>query len=320
MAMQTYKDAGVDIEKGQRIADFIRRIKSKAIPLDLGGFAGVVNLDLRGCHNPVMLTTSDGVGTKLLVARKLERYDTIGIDLVAMCANDIMVCGVAPLSFQDYIACGRISEGTLQSVLKGIVRGCEIAGCKLTGGETAELPDMYAEDEIDLAGFCTGVGDRQRLLPQLQRIREGDVVIGLPSAGIHSNGISLARKVLTESAEWEEMLVPTKIYVSELKILLESGRILAAAHVTGGGLIDNLQRVLPGNLKPQIDFDWPRPWIFERIQERGQISESEMRKTYNLGIGIALVVSSESEREVLSYAENHGISAMRLGRLQSQNE
>ena len=314
--LRTYKSAGVDIERGDRFVSFIQGMKSPAIPDNLGAFAGAVDLDWKRFQDPVLLNTCDGVGTKLLVAKKLNRYDTIGIDLVAMCANDLIVCGVKPLAFQDYIACGRITNKVLQPVMRGIVKGCELAECLLTGGETAELPDMYARDDFDLAGFCSGVGERTNLLPKKKSISEGDLVWGLPSSGIHSNGISLARKILQDEKELEEMLTPTKIYVHEMNPLIESGLVLAAAHVTGGGLIANLKRVIPRELAPSIDFNWPRPWIFDRIQECGEIAEDEMRKVYNLGIGIALVVSAATEDEFDSLLKARGITALRLGRLQ----
>ena len=320
MTVRTYKSAGVDIERGERFVSFIQSLKSGAIPATLGGFAGAVDLDLQDFRNPVLLNTCDGVGTKLLVAKRLNRFDTIGIDLVAMCVNDLIVCGVEPLAFQDYIACGRINNSVLHSVIRGVVTGCELAGCKLSGGETAELPDLYAVDDFDLAGFCSGVGDRAGLLPKLGRISEGDAVMGLPSSGIHSNGISLARKVLDDDKEWAEMLLPTKIYVKEMVTLLESGLVRSAAHITGGGLISNLQRVIPKELIPQLDFKWPRPWIFDRIQERGEISEDEMRRIYNLGFGIGLIVSAQSESEFESYARAHGIATTRLGRLVTRKQ
>lgn len=320
MSVRTYKSAGVDLERGEHIVSFIQSLNSRAIPATLGGFAGPVDLDLQDFRKPVLLNTCDGVGTKLLVAKKLNRFNTIGIDLVAMCVNDLIVCGVEPLAFQDYIACGRINNSVLHAVIRGVVTGCELAGCKLSGGETAELPDLYAADDFDLAGFCSGVGDREGLLPRLDRINEGDAVLGLASSGIHSNGISLARKVLDDEKEWAEMLLPTKIYVKEMVTLLESGYVHSAAHITGGGLTSNLQRVIPKKLTPQLDFNWPRPWIFDRIQERGEVSEDEMRRIYNLGFGICLVVSAQSESEFVAYAKAHGIAATRLGRLVSRKQ
>lgn len=320
MTVRTYKSAGVDIERGERIVSFIQSLKSGAIPATLGGFAGAVDLDLQDFRNPVLLNTCDGVGTKLLVAKRLNRFDTIGIDLVAMCVNDLIVCGVEPLAFQDYIACGRINNSVLHSIITGVVTGCELAGCKLSGGETAELPDLYAVDDFDLAGFCSGVGDRERLLPKLDRISAGDAVMGLPSSGIHSNGISLARKVLDDDKDWAEMLLPTKIYVKEMVTLLESGLVRSAAHITGGGLISNLQRVIPKELIPQLDFRWPRPRIFDRIQERGKVTEDEMRRIYNLGFGIGLIVSAQSESDFESYARAHGVATTKLGRLVARKQ
>jgi phosphoribosylformylglycinamidine cyclo-ligase len=263
----------------------------------------------------MLLCAADGIGTKVLVARKLSRFDTLGIDLVAMCANDLLVSGAAPFLFQDYIACGRIDEETLHPVMRGIVKGCELAQCELSGGETAELPDMYGRDDFDLAGFCTGLVEKDRLLPKTADIEEGDVLLGLPSSGIHSNGLSLARGVLSEEEEWLELLSPTRIYRREMDSLLSTDRILAAAHITGGGLFGNLRRVLPAHLQPLLSFDWSRSWIFDRIQSKGKISDEEMRRVFNMGIGIALVAAKEHEAEITAYARDEDIELVRIGDL-----
>jgi phosphoribosylformylglycinamidine cyclo-ligase len=207
--MSRYKEAGVDIEKGDRFTDFIKNFGSHAILKGIGGFSGGIELDLKKFRRPVLLSTTDGVGTKLLVAKKCKTYTTIGIDLVAMCVNDLIMCGAEPLIFLDYIACGKIHEKVLQDIMKGIIRGCEIAHLKLAGGETAEMPDMYNTDDVDLAGFAVGIGEKEELLPKINLIREGDIIFGLPSSGIHSNGFSLARKVIPEGEKrlWEELLV-----------------------------------------------------------------------------------------------------------------
>ncbi|HUV06991.1 MAG TPA: phosphoribosylformylglycinamidine cyclo-ligase, partial [Spirochaetia bacterium] len=196
-----------------------------------------------------------------------------------------------------------------------VVKGCEAAGCKLTGGETAEMPDMYSPDDIDLAGFCAGVGERDALLPKLHEIVAGDSLLGLPSNGVHSNGLSLARKVLSGISDWEQLLLPTKIYVEEVSLLLESRRILGAAHITGGGLTGNILRVLPSHLYPNLEYDWPCPLIFQKIQERGKIEDQEMRRTFNMGIGLVLVVSSQFENEILALAAKSHISLLRIGRV-----
>jgi phosphoribosylformylglycinamidine cyclo-ligase len=239
----------------------------------------------------VLLTTTDGTGTKLLVARKLGRFDTIGIDLVAMNVNDLVVCGARPVVFLDYIACARIDETRMHDLVRGIVRGCEIAGCSLGGGETAEMPDLYAAEDFDLAGFAVGLAEKGSVLPHRGEIRAGDLILGLPSSGIHSNGLSLARKVIPESdrAGWEELLTPTLIYAREMGILTGTGKVLAAAHITGGGLYGNLQRVIPESLSPRFTFDWPVPPIFAKIQSLGEVTDGEMRAVFNLGIGIAVI-------------------------------
>ena len=281
----------------------------------IGGFSGAVPLDLRGAREPVLLTTCDGVGTKLLVARELGRYDTVGIDLVAMCVNDLAVCGADPIAFQDYIACGRIDEKILEPVLRGIAAGCELADCPLTGGETAELPDMYAPGDIDLAGFCAGVVDRSSLLPRLGDIREGNAVLAIASSGIHSNGFSLARKVLDPRTEWDELLTPTRIYVRELRALRATGDVLAAAHITGSGLEGNIPRVLPEGLTADLDYNWPVPAVFGRIQSKAGVSDAEMRRVFNLGLGIVLVAAADAVRRLHRAAESGGFALLEVGRV-----
>ena len=315
--MKTYSEAGVDIDRGDRFVDFIKGIRSKAVDPGIGGFSGALPLDALGFRSPVLMTTTDGTGTKLLVARKLGRFDTIGIDLVAMNVNDLLVCGAKPLVFLDYIACGRIHETRMQDVMRGIVRGCELAGCSLGGGETAEMPDLYGQDDFDLAGFAVGLAEKDSVLPRKDVIRKGDLVLGLPSSGIHSNGFSLARKVIPESdtAGWEELLTPTLIYSREMRALVGTGTVLAAAHITGGGLAGNLQRVVPDGLAPRFSFDWPVPPIFGRIQSLGGIADAEMRSVFNLGIGIALVVHPADAADLEAVARREGFALLRIGAL-----
>ncbi len=315
MKVRSYRDAGVDIDEGDAFARFIGSIDSPAVSKSIGGFSGATELDLSLYKQPVLLSTTDGVGTKLLVAKQLGRYDTIGIDLVAMCVNDLIICGARPVSFLDYIACGKIDRNVLGEVIKGIVAGCEEAGCRLTGGETAEMPDMYGEGDIDLAGFCTGIVEKEKMLPQKGEIRAGAPLFGLPSTGIHSNGLSLARKVFSprDRKAYEQLLVPTKIYVRELNELFGAGGIQAAAHITGGGLEGNIARVLPGGLSTVLSWDWERPEIFRRIQKEGGIDEEEMRKVFNLGIGIVLVISPDSAEKVLERARNKKIPMIKIG-------
>lgn len=314
---ETYEKAGVDIRRGDRFAEFISKIDSPVIPKTLGGFSGGVEPDLRGMEHPVLLSTTDGVGTKILVARHLGDYSTIGIDLVAMCVNDLAVCGAAPSVFLDYIACGKIVPPVLESVVRGIVRGCEEAECTLAGGETAEMPGVYGEDDIDLAGFCSGFVDRSRQLPRKDLVRDGDVIFGLPSSGIHSNGLSLARSIVkpSDTEAYRELLTPTRIYVRELKKLTASGQILAAAHITGGGLHGNISRVLPGGYRAELNHSWPVPPIFDHIRRKGSVEEEEMMRVFNLGIGIALVVHPVEVSVVQEDARKAGIEMIEIGRV-----
>ena len=317
---KTYKDSGVDIEKGDAFADFIKNFKSNAVGGGIGGFAGGIPVkNFAAFKDPLLLSTTDGVGTKLLVAKKLDKWDTIGIDLVAMSVNDLIVCGCKPLTFLDYIATGSLAsnEKKLQEIISGVIKGCEIADCLLTGGETAEMPDVYEEDDVDLAGFCVGLVDRASMLPKFDAMKAGDVIFGIPSSGIHSNGYSLARKCIAEddTKGWEELLVPTRIYVQELLKLMEHQTLLAAAHITGSGLEANFERVVPKNLKGVFTWDWERPAIFEKIQKNGSVPEAEMRTVFNLGVGIALVVHAEHADSTAQFAKSNGIELIRIGNL-----
>jgi phosphoribosylformylglycinamidine cyclo-ligase len=312
-----YEKAGVSIRKGDEFAEFIKGIPSKAVSKGIGGFAGGAALDLKGYREPVLLSTTDGVGTKLLVARKLRRYDTIGIDLVAMSVNDLVVCGARPIQFLDYIACGRIDEGVLHAVIEGVVAGCEQAGCELTGGETAEMPDVYGLDDIDLAGFAVGIVEKNKMLPRLDRMEAGDLVLGMPSTGVHSNGYSLARKAVDpeDRKTWEELLVPTKIYVRELLELISTGRVLGAAHITGSGLLGNVERVIPRELRARFSWDWAAPPIFAKIQAGGGVGDEEMRSVFNMGIGMAVIAKREEAEGLLEIAASKGIALVRAGEL-----
>ncbi len=312
MQIKTYKESGINIDAGNKFADFISNIKSPAVG-NIGSFAGGVELNINNYKEPVILSTTDGVGTKLLVAKHLNKFDTIGIDLVAMCVNDLLVCGAEPLAFLDYIACGKIDENKLHELIKGIVKGCEISGCKLSGGETAEMPDMYADNEIDLAGFCYGIVEKSAMLPKLNEIKNGDTVFGIPSSGIHSNGLSLARKVLKEDKEWKQLLIPTKIYSKEMSILLKTGKILSAAHITGGGLVENIKRVIPENLDLELFSNREIPEIFKTIQKKGAISDEEMLGVFNLGIGIAFIVSSDKKEDILQYEDE--LKILEIGKI-----
>ena len=313
--MKTYSEAGVDIDRGDRFVDFIKSIRSRAVDSGIGGFSAALPVSSLGFREPVLMTTTDGTGTKLLVARKLGKFDTIGIDLVAMNVNDLLVCGARPVVFLDYIACGMIDETRLHDVMRGIVRGCELAGCSLGGGETAEMPDVYGADDFDLAGFAVGFAEKDQVLPRKAEIRAGDLVFGIPSSGIHSNGLSLARKVIPESDTdtWNQMLIPTRIYAREMRALMDTGRVLAAAHITGGGLFGNLQRVIPGTLVPRFTFDWPVPPIFGRIQSRGGVSDQEMRSVFNLGLGITVVVHPPDAAGLQETAAREGFELLQVG-------
>ncbi len=313
----SYAQAGVDIEKGDRFVELIKSIKSAAIPSTLGGFSGAVPLEANRFKQPVMLTTTDGVGTKILVAAKLNDFSTIGIDLVAMCVNDLIVCGAEPLVFLDYIACGSLNLEVMRTVVEGVVRGCEQAGCSLAGGETAEMPDMYGRDDFDLAGFAVGMAEKALLLPRKNETRAGDIILGLPSTGIHSNGLSLARKLAPQNdlSFWKELLTPTKIYVAEMKELLKTGLVLAAAHITGGGISGNLQRVISGNLVPVLNHEWPVPDVFARLQTLGGVTDAEMFHVFNMGIGLALVAAEEHADDLLAAARSADIPMLVIGRL-----
>jgi phosphoribosylformylglycinamidine cyclo-ligase len=313
--LKTYSEAGVDIDRGDRFVDFIKSIRSRAVDAGIGGFSSALPIDTLGFKSPVLMTTTDGTGTKLLVARKLGRYDTIGIDLVAMNVNDLVVCGAKPIVFLDYIACARIDETRMHALIQGIVRGCEIAGCSLGGGETAEMPDVYGADDFDLAGFAVGLAEKGSVLPRKAEIRAGDLILGMASSGIHSNGLSLARKLIPESdrAGWEEMLIPTRIYAREMGVLTGTGKVLAAAHITGGGLSGNLQRVIPDALSPRFSFDWPVPAIFGRLQTAGGISDTEMRSVFNLGIGIAMIAHPADRDELRTRGKEAGFELLDIG-------
>ncbi len=289
--MITYKKAGVDVEAG---SDLVDRIK-KMSPM-IGGFAGLFPLPMKGLKEPQLVGCTDGVGTKLKIAFLADKHDTVGIDLVAMNVNDLICCGAKPLFFLDYFACGKLDVDVAEQVVKGIVNGCEQSNCVLLGGETAEMPGFYDPGEYDLAGFATGVVDKSRVIDG-SKVRPGDIVLGIPSSGLHSNGYSLVRKVFSE-AELKrrsgELLIPTKIYVKAVTPLIESKKpvIKAMAHITGEGFIGNIPRVLPKGLQVRITMrSWPIPELFHEIQTRAGLPDHEMFNTLNMGIGLVLVVS-----------------------------
>jgi len=327
----TYKDAGVDIDAGNRFVDLIKPLVKKAsrpeVLTDIGGFGGLFSFHADKYRNPVLVSSTDGVGTKLKLAFMLDRHDTVGIDLVAMCVNDIVVQGAEPLFFLDYLATGRLAPEKMAAIVAGISEGCVQAGCALIGGETAEMPGMYAEGEYDLAGFTVGVVDNDGIIDG-SSITVGDVVIGIGSSGLHSNGYSLARKVLLEVMGLdladtpagldrplgEALLEPTRIYVRSIFNLLRDFTIKGMAHITGGGLVENIPRVLPRHCRVVLDTrSWPKPALFELLREGGNIAPAEMYRTFNYGIGMVLIVPAGTDEEVLLRLHGLGETAWRIG-------
>jgi phosphoribosylformylglycinamidine cyclo-ligase len=323
MAPVTYKNAGVNIDAADafiaKIKPLVRYTLRPEVLGGIGGFSGLFRPNLRGMKNPVLVSSTDGVGTKLMIADLQRRYDTVGIDLVAMSVDDVIVTGAEPLFFLDYIACGRLDKDMLAEVMKGIVKGCREANCALVGGETAELPGLYAKDQWDLAGFCVGIVDRAKIIDG-RRCRKGDAVIGLASRGLHSNGYSLARKVFTEKELkgpiGRELLKPTRIYTRAILSVLKKVPIKAMAHITGGGFYDNIPRVIPVGLRVKIrESSWPIPDIFRMIQEKGGVDEREMFRTLNMGIGMAVVVAAKDAARTVALFKTAKIPAYVIGEL-----
>jgi len=327
----TYKSAGVDIDAGNRFVDMIKPLVKAAsrpeVLTDIGGFGGLFSLNADKYSQPALVASTDGVGTKLKLAFQLDKHDTVGIDLVAMCVNDIVVQGAEPLFFLDYFATGHLAPEKAAEVVKGIANGCKQANCALIGGETAELPGMYADEEYDLAGFTVGVVDKEKIIDG-SGITVGDQVIGIGSSGLHSNGYSLARKVVFEKmglsltdqpeglsqAVGLEMLTPTKIYVKSILNLLRDFGIKGMAHITGGGLLENIPRILPHNCRTLLrKGSWERPAIFDLIQDGGNIEDQEMFRTFNNGIGMILIVKADLCEEVLLRLHGLGETASHIG-------
>jgi phosphoribosylformylglycinamidine cyclo-ligase len=318
----TYRDAGVDIDAGDELVERIKphaaRTLRKEVLGGLGGFGGLCAIPA-GYREPVLVSGTDGVGTKLKVAFATGRHDTIGIDLVAMCVNDIAVTGAEPLFFLDYFASGKLDVNVGEQVISGIAEGCRQAGCALIGGETAELPGMYADGEYDLAGFAVGVVERAKILDGA-RIRPGDRVIGLASSGLHSNGYSLARKVLAPTPEglarWADALLqPTRIYVRALKAALQAGEVRGAAHITGGGLVENPPRILADGLVMRLfESRWPVPEIFTAIARAG-VEPGELRRTFNVGLGMVIVAPPEEAEKIRLACEAAGEAAFEVGEI-----
>jgi len=327
----TYKDAGVDIETGDRFVDRIRPLVKqtfrKEVLSDIGGFGGVVKLDTERFPHPLLVAATDGVGTKLRIAFEMNRHETVGQDLVAMCANDVVVQGAEPIFFLDYFATGRLDTELAARVLEGIAHGCRMAGCALIGGETAEMPSFYPEGEYDLAGFCVGVVNQDRLLSG-RTIRPGDAVLGLPSSGLHSNGYSLVRKLFSRERGFsldrplegmalplgEELLRPTRIYVRTMLGLLERVPLKGIAHITGGGLLGNIPRMLPDECGVRIDLaQWQIPPIFRHIQREANLPLPEMLQTFNYGIGMVFVLEPDRVEEASSCLQEAGEPCHLLG-------
>ncbi|MCH8552834.1 MAG: phosphoribosylformylglycinamidine cyclo-ligase [Natronospirillum sp.] len=327
----SYKDAGVDIDAGnelvERIKSAARRTHRPGVMSGLGGFGALFELPT-GYREPVLVSGTDGVGTKLRLAMDLQQHDTIGIDLVAMCVNDLIVAGAEPLFFLDYYATGKLNVDIAADVVAGIGRGCELAGCALVGGETAEMPGMYEGDDYDLAGFCVGIAEKSELIDG-SRVGPGDVLLGLPSSGPHSNGYSLIRKVLEVSGQsttqplgeqslGEALLAPTRIYVKPILQVLKAGPVHAMSHITGGGFIENIPRVLPEGMRAVVDTEsWAWPEVFHWLQRHGNIETREMLRTFNCGIGMVLVVPAEREAAVMQQLTEAGETPVRIGQIEA---
>lgn len=330
----SYKDAGVDIDAGNQLVDAIKPLAKSTRRLganvDLGGFGGLFDLKAIGMKDPVLVAANDGVGTKLKIAFDAEIHDTVGIDLVAMCANDLVVQGAEPLFFLDYFATGKLELGVAEQVIAGIAEGCIQAGAALIGGETAEMPGMYSEGEYDLAGFCVGAVERDKVLPT-KDIGAGDVILGLKSNGVHSNGFSLVRKIaevtgqkMDETASFDEsqtlgaaLLAPTKMYVKScLAAIRETGAVKALAHITGGGITENLPRVLADDISAEINLDNLKPQkVFSWLAENGGIASDEMLRTFNCGVGMILVVKADQAAQVAKVLNDNGEQAFELGKI-----
>ena len=330
----TYADAGVDIDAGEALVDAIKPLaKSTRRPgaePSLGGFGALFDLKAAGYEDPLLVSTTDGVGTKLKVAIETGRHDTVGVDLVAMCVNDLLAQGAEPLLFLDYYATGKLDIDVARRVVAGIAEGCRQAGCALVGGETAEMPGMYGGGDYDLAGFSVGAVNRDRVLPRLDSQRPGDLLIGLASSGPHSNGYSLIRKVVERSGlNWgsdapfardatiaQTLMAPTRIYVKSVLPLMQAGLIKGAAHITGGGLIENPPRAVAAGLRARLDWDsWPTPPLFAWLQETGGVAPHEMRRTFNCGVGFLLLVGQAEAEAALAALLNAGETAFVCGEL-----
>ncbi|HXZ97117.1 MAG TPA: phosphoribosylformylglycinamidine cyclo-ligase [Burkholderiales bacterium] len=330
----SYFDAGVDIEAGDRLVEKIKPLAQKTMRPEvlagIGGFGALFEISEK-YRDPVLVSGCDGVGTKLKLAFQLNKHDTVGIDLVAMSVNDILVQGAEPLFFLDYFACGKLDVATATQVIQGVAKGCEIAGCSLIGGETAEMPGFYAAGEYDLAGFAVGVVEKHNVITG-RAINAGDVVLGLASSGAHSNGFSLIRKIIERSGVGltsdfhgqslgEAMLTPTRIYVKPLLKLMQHLPVKGMAHITGGGLLENIPRILADNLCAVLDRSaWDMPPVFKWLQDHGNLAEREMHRTFNCGIGMIVVVSPERAQEAQRLLRGSGEQAWRVGEITERSK
>jgi len=328
----SYRDAGVDIDAGDALVEAIkplaRRTLRPEVLAGIGGFGALFELG-KGYREPVLVSGTDGVGTKLKLAFALNRHDTVGIDLVAMSVNDVVVQGAEPLFFLDYFACGKLDVAVATEVVKGIARGCELAGCALIGGETAEMPGMYPEGEYDLAGFAVGVAEKSRLIDG-RSILAGDAVLGLASSGAHSNGYSLVRKVIERSKPdlagdfhgrpfADVLLEPTRIYAKSLLALMRDVNVKGCAHITGGGIVENVPRVLPDGVRAVIEKRaWPRPPLFDWLQKEGGVAEEEMHRVFNCGIGMVVIVANGDVARATALLEAAGERVYRIGRIEAR--
>lgn len=335
--MITYKDAGVDVERGyeavKRMKQHVQKTFDENVLGGLGSFGGFYSIENEGLEKPVLVAGTDGVGTKLKLAFLMDKHDTVGIDCVAMCVNDVVCQGARPLLFLDYLATGYLDPQKVEQIVAGVAEGCRQAGCALIGGETAEMPGFYSDGEYDLAGFTVGIVDREKSISG-EKVRAGDVLVGLASSGVHSNGYSLVRRLLlTEDADLsayvpelgkslgEELLTPTRIYVKSALSLCRAFDIHGIAHITGGGFIENIPRILPEGLSARIERGaWPVPPIFEMLRRLGQMEDRQIYNTFNMGVGMVLAVRPEDADAVLRRAIELGEKAYRIGTVERQAE
>ena len=335
---ESYKQAGVDITAGYKAVELMKQHIARTMTggalSDIGGFGGLFELDMTGIQHPVLVSGTDGVGTKLKMAFLMDKHDTVGIDCVAMCVNDIICCGAKPLFFLDYVAVGKNRPEKVATIVSGVAEGCVQAGCSLIGGETAEMPGFYPEDEYDLAGFSVGVVDKEKILNN-RTIREGDVVIALPSSGVHSNGFSLVRRVFdVENSDLnapvaelggqsigQALLTPTKIYVKPMLALFEQITVKAVSHITGGGFYENIPRSIPDGFGVKIDKASLRILpIFDLIAKTGKIPERDMFNTFNMGVGMSVVVDKNDADQALAILKEHGQDAYIMGQTEKSEE